>query len=207
MAQDPEKRRGIDEKDTQSSYPKTWIYLKQFEASLRQRKAHGVSDMVEKGAPFYTMFAISGYTFAPYKVVWREQATSLTASVVGSHQGKPIIPDHKLMLIECLTASEAHYLCAMLNSNLAVFAAKCYAVETQTDTHIVENIRIPKYDSQNTFHLTLAKLSEQAHKLAEADDEKGLNLVEDKVDQAAGELWGLTEEELTEIKESLDEIT
>ena len=51
--------------------------------------------MVEKGAPFYTMFAISGYTFAPHKVIWREQVTSLTASVVGSHQGKPIIPDHR----------------------------------------------------------------------------------------------------------------
>ena len=206
MAQDPEKRRGIDEKDMQSNYPKTWTYLKQFEASLRQRKARGVSDMVEKGAPFYTMFAISGYTFAPYKVIWREQATSLTASVVGSHQGKPIIPDHKLMLIECLTASEAHYLCAMLNSNLAVFAAKCYVVETQIDTHIVENIRIPKFDSKNPSHLTLARLSEQAHKLALANDEKGLKLVEDEVDQAAGELWGLTGEELAGIKKSLDEI-
>ena len=100
MAQDPEKRRGIDEKNMQINYPKTWTYLKQFEASLRQRKARGVSDMVEKGVPFCTMFAISGYTFAPYKVVWREQAASLTASVVGSYQGKPIIPDHKLMLID-----------------------------------------------------------------------------------------------------------
>jgi SAM-dependent methyltransferase len=206
MAQDREKRCGIDAKEMQTDYPKTWTYLKQFEGALKQRKARGVSDMIERGAPFYTMFAISDFTFASHKVVWREQATSLTASVVGSHEGKSIIPDHKLMLVACSSADEAHYLCAMLNSNLAVFAAKCYAVETQTDTHIVENIRIPKFDSKNSVHIKLVKLSEQAHKLAEANDEKALGLVEDKIDSAAGELWALTADELSEIKKALIEL-
>jgi hypothetical protein len=206
MVQDSQKRAGYDESWLKVQYPLTYAYLKEFENVLRERSGYKKYFDLQEDS-FYSMYDVAEYTFAPYKVVWREQATSLTASVVGSHQGKPIIPDHKLMLIECLTASEAHYLCAMLNSNLAVFAAKCYAVETQTDTHIVENIRIPKFDSKNTSHLTLAKLSEQAHKLAAANDEKGLNLVEDEVDQAAGELWGLTGEELAEIKKSLDEIT
>lgn len=74
MAQDPIKRRGIDEDEMKTSYPKTYAYLKRFEAVLRERKSRGVSDMVETGAPFYTMFAVGDYTLAPYKVVWTRMA-------------------------------------------------------------------------------------------------------------------------------------
>jgi hypothetical protein len=207
MAQDPKKRRGIDEKEMQLNYPKTWSYLKQFEAALGQRKARGISDMVKLGAPFYTMFAISDYTFAAHKVVWREQASSLTASVIGSHEDKVIIPDHKLMLVDCKTHKEAHYVCAVLNSSTTIFAAKCYAVETQIDTHIIKNINIPKFDPHNTLHLKLAGLSEQAHDLAAIDQDKALREVEQEIDRLSGELWGLSEDELAEIKKSLDEIS
>jgi SAM-dependent methyltransferase len=206
MAQDREKRRGMDEKEMQLNYPKTWSYLKQFEASLRQRKARGVSDMVEQGAPFYTMFAISDYTFATYKVVWREQASSLTASVVGSYEDKVIIPDHKLMLVDCQTHKEAHYVCALLNSSPTIFAAKCYAIETQIDTHIIKNVNIPKFDPRNTLYLKLAELSEQAHSLAAISEDKALSETEEEIDRLSGELWGLSDDELAEIKKSLDEI-
>jgi len=58
----------------------------------------------------------------------------------------------------------------------------------------------------------LASLSRRAHELAPAayaGDEAAqaeLRRVEDEVDRAAAELWGLTTEELDEIRRSLEEL-
>jgi hypothetical protein len=49
-------------------------------------------------------------------------------------------------------------------------------------------------------------LSQRAHELAAAGDKKGLKAVEDEVDRAAAELWGITAEELAEIRRSLEEL-
>ena len=51
MAQDPIKRRGIDEEDMKTKYPKTYIYLKRFEKTLRERKSRGITDMIKKRGP------------------------------------------------------------------------------------------------------------------------------------------------------------
>lgn len=82
---------------------------------------------------YYTMFGVGDYTFAPYKVVWREQASSLTVAVVGNIEGRCVIPDHKLMLIDCNTKQETYYLSGMLNSSLARYVAVSYAITIQFD--------------------------------------------------------------------------
>jgi hypothetical protein len=77
MVQDPVKRRGIDEKDLQARYPRTYGYLKRFEPALRQRAAFKRyftrperGGRVTETGPFYSMFDVGDYTFAPWKVVW-----------------------------------------------------------------------------------------------------------------------------------------
>ncbi|WP_054683106.1 hypothetical protein [Rhodothermus marinus] len=88
MVQDPKTRRGIDEQVLQQRYPKTWAYLKRFEAVLRERKSQMIRRLMESG-PFYSIFGIGDYTFAPWKVVWRgEVATSLVAAVIGKNGEK-----------------------------------------------------------------------------------------------------------------------
>ena len=52
----------------------------------------------------------------------------------------------------------------------------------------------------------LAALSQQAHQLAAAGDEAGLAAVEAQVDEAAAELWSITDRELKEIRRSLEEL-
>jgi hypothetical protein len=77
MVQDPVKRSGIDEKKIQEFYPRTYGYLKHFEKVLRERAAFKryftrkdrYNKVVETG-PFYSMFDVGTYTFAPWKVVW-----------------------------------------------------------------------------------------------------------------------------------------
>lgn len=198
--------KAIPEKEMQTRYPRTYGYLKRFERVLRQRASRGVSDMLKKGAPFYTMFAVGDYTFAPWKVVWREQASAMTAAVVGTRDGKATVPDHKLMLVDCSSEQEAYFVCACLNSSLGQFIARSYAVEIQMNPHILEHTRIPRYEPSNPVHRRLAELSQAAHEAARRGDTMELQRIEAEIDRQAAQLWGLTEAELRAIQQSLREL-
>ena len=82
------------------------------------------------------MFNIGDYTFAPYKVVWREIWTSTTAAVIGQFDGVPIIPDDKLVLAGFSIAEEAHYICAIFNSSPANLLLQSYGITTHISQHI-----------------------------------------------------------------------
>ena len=69
-----------------------------------------------------------------------------------------------------------------------------------------QHIAVPQFDQEETLHARLAALSKQAHELAPAGDETSLATVETEVDQAAAELWGITDKELKEIRRSLEEL-
>jgi hypothetical protein len=72
--------------------------------------------------------------------------------------------------------------------------------------HLLQHIALPQFDAENHIHTRLAALSQQAHKLATAGDEATLAQVEAQVDEAAAELWGITDGELKEIRRSLEEL-
>lgn len=162
VAQDPVKRRGIDEDTMKTRYPKTYLYLKRFEEVLKERplfrryftRKNKNNKTVETEA-FYSMFNVGEYTFASYKVVWRYIATDFISAVVGSIDGKPIIPNEKLMLVNCSEEKEAYYLCGICNSSPSRFIVISYGVGTQLAPHILQNIRIPKFDLKNKLHLQL----------------------------------------------------
>jgi SAM-dependent methyltransferase len=205
MAQDPHTRTGILPDVMAMKYPKTYAYLKQFERVLHQRQSQSVRNLMDRGA-FYSMFAVGDYTFAPYKVVWREQAAGLVAAVTEPSDDKVVIPDHKLMLVDCQYRDEAHYLCAVLNSSLAQYVVLAYAITTSMNTHILENVLAPKYASASATHRALSDLSQQAHAATCAGDTARVKEIEAEVDRLAAQLWGLTDAELKEIQESLEEL-
>lgn len=211
MAQDPIKRRGIAEEKMKTKYPKTYLYLKRFEGVLRERPAYKryftrknkANQTIETG-PFYSMFDVGDYTFAPYKVVWRYIATDFICSAVGSVDKKPIIPNEKLMLVNCNDEKEAYYLCGICNSLPSRFVVISYGVGTQLAPHILKNIRIPKFDPKNTLHLRLAELSKKTHELAKTDGD--ILTIETEINKLAGQIWNLTLDELKEIELCLKEI-
>jgi hypothetical protein len=182
MVQDPAAREGYDEEWLEEYYECTCHYLKQFEPVLRSRAGYqkyfckqikdaktGDKKLVPE-APFYSMYNIAESILTPFKVVWREQASLLTAAVVGSDDRlkKVVIPDHKLMYIPMTKQQEADYVCAVLNSSPAQLIAKSYCIETSTSTHILKHIAVPKFDPSTETHKTLAELSRQAHLLTAA---------------------------------------
>jgi len=209
MAQDPIKRRGIDEDKMKTQYPKTYQYLKRFEGILRERKSRGISDMIEKGAPFYTMFAVGDYTFAPYKVVWPNIASEIFSAVISTKENKPILPQHIVTLVACKSLKEAHYICALMNSKIINFSLQSYSMKggkSFGDPHVLQNVRIPKFDLKNKLHLKLAELSEKAHKSAKENDESAIEKIEEEINEISAQIWGLSKDELKEIKTSLEEL-
>ncbi len=201
MVQDPETRHGIPVDKMKREAPKAYSYFARFEKLLKGRAAY--RRYFTEDDPFWTMFNVGDYTFSPYKVVWREQAASLTAAVVGPLRRRPVIPDHKLMMVGIASKEEAHYLCALLNSAPARLIVASYAVEISMDTHILENIRIPKFTSTNRIHMRLAKLSEAAHGAAAEYQRGELAEIEQEVDRRSRDIWAFGDEELADINGSL----
>jgi hypothetical protein len=215
MVQDPVKRRGVDEKDLQTRYPCTYGYLKRFEPVLRQRAAFkryftrlDRGGKVTETGPFYSMFDVGTYTFAPWKVVWTRLAR-IEAAVVDLHEGKPIVPQETVTLVECSSANEAHYICALVNSSPFQFAAISYSQEggkSMGSMHTLEHIRIPRFDRKNPVDFRLADLSKQAHDAAKVGDETRLQEIEAEIDRWAAKLWDLSDDELREIQRSFREL-
>jgi hypothetical protein len=192
------KLRAIPEAEMRRVFPLASAYLQRFESMLRQRPAF--KRYFNPDAPFYSLFNIGEYTFAPWKVVWREQALPFTAAVVGSAFGKIAVPDHKLMIVPLTSEAEAHYVCAVLNSLPVSAAVAAYTIETQIDTHVLDHIAVPRFDSAQPVHRALASASRRAHSAREANDLERLQRAETAIAQGTARLWGLSRHDLAEMR-------
>jgi hypothetical protein len=208
--------KAIPEKEMQTDYPRTYGYLKRFEEVLRERAAFkryftrkDKNGRIVETGPFYSMFDVGTYTFAPWKVVWTIFA-QIKATVVGLRDGKPVAPQNIVALVDCSSPDEAHYICALVNSSPFQFAANSYSQvggKSMGSPHILEHIRIPRFDPKNPVHLRLAELSMQAHEAARIGDEMRLREIEAEIDLWAAKLWNLTDDELRDIQQSLAELS
>jgi hypothetical protein len=209
MVQDPALRSGIPEGEMKANYPKTYAYLKRFESILSQRADRGTKGLIEKGAPFYSIFSVGDHTFASHKVIWQGMGSSMQAAVIGLKEGKPVMPNQAMHPFICAkTLKECHFLCSCLNSAIFDFAVQSHTVrggKSFAQSNILEQIRVPDFNPKDKLHTELAFLSEQAHETT-AGDQKGLDRIEKRIDELAAEMWGLTKEELKEIQESLAEL-
>ena len=184
----------------------TWEYLNNLRDFLEARKMY---DLGFRKLAFYSLFETGKFLTANWKVVFREQATSLTTAVVGPFSSeflgeKPVVPDHKLMVAAMETRDEAHYVCALLNSSLSRFFAEAYFIETSISTHILDYIKIPKFSSETHLHKSLSNVSMRAHELTTRGEEKKLAEVEQEIDSLAASLWDISVKELEQIQTALN---
>jgi len=210
MPQNPEKRSlPMSLAEMKRDYPLTLSYMKKFEPLLR---SCGIFQQFfdSESDPFYALYNVGDYTYAPWKVLWRQVSNTLDTVVVGKHQieahepPKPVIPDHSLCSISFSNNAEAHYVCALLNSVMARFIVKNYCA-LHPSPHIMEYIPVTRFASQNSLHQRLSELSEKCHRAASKGEDKVVKTVESDIDVATAELWGIDPTELTQIKKALKE--
>jgi hypothetical protein len=219
MVQNPETHKGFEESKMRAEWPNLYSYLKRFENILRNRS--GMRRYFDPATdPFYSIYNVADYTFAPYKVVWKALARETSVTVVSTREDKwfdepkMVIPEHNTIFIPTQVEQEAHYLCAALNSDVSSLLVQAHS-SLFYSASILEHIAVPQFDPSNSIHTRLATLSQQAHALAEAQTSevsetsevsRQLASVEAQVDEAAAELWGITDRELAEIRRSLEEL-
>jgi SAM-dependent methyltransferase len=205
LVQDPQKRRGYDLEWMKSKYPRTYGYLKRFEDVLRARS--GYKRYFTENDPFYSMFNVGEYTLSPFKVVWPNIGTHITAAVVGSQNGKPVIPQHIVTLVPLTSAAEAHFVCAVVNSspfNVAVQSHTEKGGKSFATPGILEKVRIPKYSAKDSTCKRLARLSLQAHEAVAKGGETRVAEIEEEIDELSAILWGLTKQDLKEIRRGME---
>ncbi len=89
LAQDCDKRTGIDELLMRQKYPRTLAYLEHFERQLKGRAAYR---RYQQGRPFYSMYNVGPYTTAPIKVVWRRMDRRISAAVTACRRRTTLGP-------------------------------------------------------------------------------------------------------------------
>ncbi len=174
------------------NYTATYEWLSYFKDVLLETRKRNSKFYNEK-RPFYFLDNIGTYTFAPYKVVWKEQNKNMVSCVVstkpdGVLKGKLVIPDSKVLFCGLDDKEEAHYLCAVLNSQPITELIEGYTIELQRGTDILENVKIPKFDPSDKLHASLSSLSEQAHALY-LQERAGMQAIQNKIDNRVLDLW------------------
>ncbi len=166
------KRKGVHnavaETDMKVNYTKTYEWLLHWKEVLLETRIRNSKFYSEKRDPFYVLDNVGLYTFNTYKVAWREQNKHMVSSVISKKStaplaGKLIIPDSKVIFYGTDIEDDAHYLCAVLNSDVVTEVIDAYVIETQRGTEIFKNIAIPSFDKDDPIHLKLARLSKIAH--------------------------------------------
>src|SRR5690606_9632663 len=76
----------------------TAAYFRAFKTVLGKRSTYRLR---QSSAPYYSIYNVGGYSFAPYKVIWAELSTTFETMVVTTGRvplaGKrPFVPDHKV---------------------------------------------------------------------------------------------------------------
>jgi len=219
--------------DLKIKYPQTWKYFSNFINDLINRGGEPYKsklkpyrekkfEIAEKTAPpFYGLFNVAP-ALAPYKVVWNRTSGAITGKalcfrtlVVEDYKDKflgkkPVIPDNRLIFIPLDKKEEAYYVSGLLNSSIILLVIATYSTEYSQETHITKYVKIPKFDSNNSLHQKLSQLSQKAHEIAKKiyeenreDLKEDLKKIEEEIDKNVAKLYGITDEELKEIRKCL----
>ncbi len=125
---------------------------------------------IARGDDFYSLSKVGEYTFAPYKVAFRDN-TKLSAAVISKittpwgDEVMPICAKHCPYISQDktgknITEEEAYFLCGILNTPIVqryfkfTYSARSFSINF--------NIKMPKYSNTNKFHKKIMELAKEA---------------------------------------------
>lgn len=176
---DSDNKYGIPENDLASKAPRTYRWLENFETPLFDSRVQNGKFFNKDLHPFYRLDNVGEYSFAKYKVLWKEQSSSLAAVFVSTYkesipnysdslfsQDKEIMVDSKVLMLAVSSANEGYYVTGILNSLAIRSIVDSYAIGTNRGTDVLSYVQIPKFDASNPVHLEIAGISEKIHSQA-----------------------------------------
>ena len=149
--------------------PRTKRYFEAYESRLRQRSTWRGR---MANAPFYAIYNVGSYTFAPYKVIWAEQSGTFEAAVATSDDvplvgRRPYVPDHKIFFVAFEDPLPAYFLCGLLAAPLVKEFVESHNISIQVG-NIFKHMRLPSFDGTQQAHRQLAHEVKLAHEQHDA---------------------------------------
>lgn len=149
--------------------PHTFKYLNRFKSHLEQRSS---LKRFQKGQEFYSLWSTGPYTFAPFKVLWREMGNTFAAAYIGSVSiesagEKTVVPDHKLYFIPVESEPEAAYLTGFLNAPTIAKAVSAYAAQLSLGASVAEYLNIPKFNETDGLMAAIGSIARDLTRSAE----------------------------------------
>lgn len=162
----PQHKAGEDnEAELRDNFPLTYAFLKRFAARFAERRSR-----VFLHKPFYGLFGLGKYTFAPYKVCWVGLgfqpkfmvAEERAEAILGN---KSLIPDGTIYYMPFADRDTAHFVCALLNSNLVrtFLSARSGKSKRGLSKKVVAQLALPPFNRADARHVYLAQVSLQLH--------------------------------------------
>jgi hypothetical protein len=185
------------EQDLKRLYPRTFSYLLKFRNYLMDRAAYKKLYQ-SSGKPFHSQFNIQDYTFARFKVLWKRMASDIVAAVVSQIKTpigyKTVIGTDTTSLFASDNESEAHYLCAIINSKPVRDFVKSFSSAGRGfgTPSVMDHVGIPKFEPDNPLHQRLSEISKKCHQLKAEGKEKEIEFLEKENDELVEQLFGLT---------------
>lgn len=182
----------IPEATMRTKFPSTYAFLSQFKSELEGRSLH---QRWGKGNPFYSMYNIGPYTFAPYKVVWKRTTKNFSAAVVNSMSlpgvgTRLLIPNGKVMMVPFEEEGPAQFLAAQINNSVARLRIND-SITSEAHKGIINVVPLREFDASNDLHQAVATAAAQASIAAEDQAALDLPEVELEVDRLVAELWNI----------------
>ncbi len=147
-----------------SSLSKTKAWFLSFEKLLNDRSTYRRQ---MPGAPCYAVYNVGDYSFKPWKVIWPEMSSKFYAAVAGSANVPSVglrtfVPEHKVYFAAFDDKETAYFLCGLLNSKSICEWLDSHNISIQRG-NVFKHLTLPKFESNNTQHQTLASYVEKAH--------------------------------------------
>lgn len=171
-----EHKYGIPEEKLQELAPKTIDWLDYYYDGLLASRIQNGKFFNPDTQPYYRLDNIGDYTYAPYKVLWREQTGSMAAVTVGSYydsvpnadtslfsEDKILVVDSKVLMLALDNELEAYYVTGILNTPTVIEVIDGYAISTNRGVDVLKYLAIPEYNCENRIHETIAITSKEIH--------------------------------------------
>ena len=108
----------IPENELKTQFRNSYRYFMRFRDELKNRSLHRRWGKLK---PFYSMYNIGPYTFAPFKVAWKRTTKKFECVVISTIDdailgNRLVLPNGKVMIVAFDNEDDAHFLCGFLNA-------------------------------------------------------------------------------------------
>ena len=190
-----EYKYGIPEEILAVSAPETYQWLNFYHDELLKTREQNGKFFNPETQPFYRLDNVGTYTYAPYKVLWKEQTGSMSAVVVGSYydsipdadtelfsRDKEIVVDSKVLMLDLYDENEAYFVCGIINAPEIIKVVDGYAISTNRGVDVLKYIAIPKFNPDEKTHMNIAMVSKQIHEeMRQGGNMRRVLLLEEKL--------------------------